>query len=573
MYNNSFSGNNTNKRLKIIFLVTILSFGAVANIFSVSLSSSSSSFAILKDAQALETKEYQSTSNIQKDDDIICNNFNLNANGLNNDDISESLKDQLKTNLAQTTEEIEGKDFDNSNTFGNDEKRFDSSDGDFAIICKNNNDNEQSIPTPPTPPTPPPEDDNVYVVWQDQSNGGDSDIFFRVSNDNGQTFEPPIDLSSNTGFSVGQQMIVSGNNVYVVWADESNGGDFDIFFRVSHDNGQTFEPPIDLSSNTAFSFSPQIIVSGNNVFVVWQDLSNGGDPDIFFRVSNDNGQTFEPPIDLSSNTGTSEGPQMIVSGNNVYVVWMDTSNGGDLDIFFRVSNDNGQTFEPPIDLSSNTGLSRFPQMIVSGNNVYVVWQDTSNGGDDDIFFRVSNDNGQTFEPPIDLSSNTGGSFGQQMIVSGNNVYVAWMDTSNGGDNDIFFRVSNDNGQTFEPPIDLSSNTGQSFTQQMIVSGNNIYVVWQDTSNGPDVDIFFRVSNDNGQTFEPIIDLSNNTGESDGQQMIVSGNNVYVVWTDNSNGPDRDIFFRVSNDNGQTFEPPLDISSNTGDSASPKMIVQ
>ena len=48
--------------------------------------------------------------------------------------------------------------------------------------------------------------------------------------------------------------------------------------------------------------------------------------------------------------------------------------------------------------------------------------------------------------------------------------------------------------------------------------------------------------------------SNNAGQSSDQQMIVSGNNVYVVWLDNSNGDDSDIFFRVSDDNGQTFAP-------------------
>ena len=83
------------------------------------------------------------------------------------------------------------------------------------------------------------------------------------------------------------------------------------------------------------------------------------------------------------------------------------SNGPDADIFFRVSNDNGETFEPPIDLSSNNETSIFTQMVVSGNNVYFGWIDFSNGGDQDIFFRVSNDNGETFEPPIDLSSNNG----------------------------------------------------------------------------------------------------------------------------------------------------------------------
>jgi Collagen triple helix repeat (20 copies) len=423
---------------------------------------------------------------------------------------------------------------------------------------------------------------NVYVVWQDFSNGPDRDIFFRVSNDNGETFGPPIDLSSNTAFSSNQQILVSGSNVYVVWTDDSNGPDSDIFFRVSNDNGETFGPPIDLSSNNGTSFNSEMVVSSSNVYVVWQDTSNGPDADIFFRVSNDNGETFGPPIDLSSNTGFSTGKQILVSGSNVYVVWQDTSNGPDSDIFFRVSHDNGQTFGPPIDLSSNTAGSGTPQILVSGSNVYVVWQDFSNGPDADIFFRVSNDNGDTFQPPIDLSSNTAGSGDQQTVVSGSNVYVVWEDLSNGPDADIFFRVSNDNGETFGPPIDLSSNTEESRTTQLledshnnvlIVSGSNVYVVWQDTSNGPDRDIFFRVSHDNGQTFGPPIDLSSNTAFSDDQQMVVSGSNVYVVWEDLSNGPDSDIFFRVSNDNGETFGPPIDLSSNTGESVEQQMIVQ
>ena len=159
-------------------------------------------------------------------------------------------------------------------------------------------------------------------------------------------------------------MIVSGNNVYVVWQDPSNGPDFDIFFTVSSDNGQTFDQPTDLSNNDLDSEAQEMIVSGNNVYVVWTDYSNGNG-DILFTVSNDNGQTFvDPPINLSDNDGLSEAQQMIVSGNNVYVVWQDQSNV-EPDIFFTVSNDNGQTFvDPPTDLSDNDGQSRITQMIV-----------------------------------------------------------------------------------------------------------------------------------------------------------------------------------------------------------------
>jgi hypothetical protein len=72
------------------------------------------------------------------------------------------------------------------------------------------------------------------------------------------------------------------------------------------------EPFIDLSNNDRNSSFPLIAVSGNNVYVVWEDTTNGGDSYIFFRVSHDNGDTFEPFIDLSDNDGVSDNPQISI---------------------------------------------------------------------------------------------------------------------------------------------------------------------------------------------------------------------------------------------------------------------
>ncbi|MGB9169659.1 MAG: sialidase family protein [Nitrososphaeraceae archaeon] len=393
------------------------------------------------------------------DQTIECIDNNVNINGIDVTKLSSPNHRDL-INELQSTESEDGEPQHNAlvNNLNLDKN--------LVNICANLNLNDQTLIVEQPPGAGA---ENIYVLWIDESNGGDEDIFFTVSNDNGQTFALPTDLSDNAGDSFEPQMIVSGNNVYVVWLDESTGGETNIFFTVSNDNGQTFDPPTDLSKNASFSENQQMIVSGNNVYVVWRDESNGGDTDILFTVSNDNGQTFvDPPIDLSNNDEGSSGQQMIVSGNNVYVVWQDEGNGPDRDIFFTVSNDNGQTFDPPIDLSNNAEDSFGQQMIVSGNNVYVVWGDVSNGGDEDIFFTVSNDNGQTFvDPPTDLSNNPGGTGHQQMIVSGNNVYVVWQNSGN--DDDIFFTVSNDNGQTFvDPPIDLSKNDDNSENPQMIV---------------------------------------------------------------------------------------------------------
>jgi hypothetical protein len=452
----------------------------------------------------------------------------------------------------------------------------------------------------------------VYVAWEDDTSGN-NEILFRVSNDNGRTFEPVINLSNNIGDSINPRMIVSGNNVYVVWEDSSNDGDRDIFFRASHDNGETFESIIDLSNNAGASSNPNIAISGSNIYVGWKDglallfrashdngetfdpvitlgILESGSPTILvsgtnvyvawpegdderslaFRASHDNGETFDPVINLSPSDDISNF-KIIVSGNNVYVVVVDLGRTGD-DVYFRVSNDNGRSFGPVINLSNNPGISSFPDMAVSGNNVYVVWGDVSSGGDRDIFFRASHDNGKTFEKVINLSHNDGGSSMPQILVSRHNVYVVWEGTNNGGDKDIFFRASTDKGKKFEDIIDLSKNVGTSQDPQIALHRNNVYVIWIEENEPADPDIFFRASNNNGERFKPVIDLSNNDGDSDLPNLVVSRHNVYVAWRDTSNGGDTDIFFRASNNNGERFKPVIDLSNNDGDAGEPVMLV-
>lgn len=65
--------------------------------------------------------------------------------------------------------------------------------------------------------------------------------------------------------------------------------------------------------------------------------------------------------------------------------------------------------------------------------------------------------------------------------------------------------------------------------------------------------------DGGQTFEDTINLSNSsTTRSERAQLAADGNNVYVTWWEE---PGREPIFRSSNDNGETFGPPLKLTSN------------
>ena len=284
---------------------------------------------------------------------------------------------------------------------------------------------------------------------------------------------------------------------------------------MSNNNGTSFGTPINLSNNVGGSLVPQIATSGSNVYVTWQD-STPGNADIFFAASNNNGTSFGTPINLSNNVGGSGGPQIAASGNNVYVTWVD-STPGNPDIFFAVSNNNGTSFGTPINLSNNAGSSTNPQIAASGNNVYVVWYDNT-PGNDDIFVRVSNNNGTSFGTPINLSNNAGGSLFPQIAASGNNVYVTWID-STPGNFDIFFAASNNNGTSFGTPINLSNNAGGSFNPQIAASGNNVYVTWQGQTPG-NFDIFYTTNNQPFGGFGTPINISNNPGNSQVPQIAV-----------------------------------------------------
>src|SRR5262245_56877917 len=60
-------------------------------------------------------------------------------------------------------------------------------------------------------------------------------------------------------------------------------------------------------------------------------------------------------------------------------------------------------------------------------------------------------------------------------------------------------------------------------QVVIASGNNRFAVWQDSTPG-NYDIFLRRSTDNGVTWQPTVNLSNNPGPSIDPQVTVSGAN-------------------------------------------------
>ncbi|HYL66811.1 MAG TPA: hypothetical protein VEU72_06620 [Nitrosopumilaceae archaeon] len=378
-------------------------------------------------------------------------------------------------------------------------------------------------------------------------------------------FSTPINISPDQGDSILPQMAVSGNNVYVIWDDNSTGK-YGILFTKSNDGGTTFGTLVDISRGIGTSGSPQFAVSGNDVYAVWQAKTTGN-YQIIFAKSTDGGATFSIPGNLSNSTGDSSYPKIAISGNNIYIVWSYTATNKDYDVLFTKSTDGGVTFSTPVNISNNLGDSGLPQMVVSGNNVYVTWE--NNGlGNFEVFVAKSTDNGNTFAIPVNISNNAAPSGAPKIAASGNNVYVVWMDKTP-ENYDIFVAKSNDAGSTFGTPVNVSNTAKDSGYPQITMSGNNVYVVWTETILNKNYDVFFAKSNDGGSTFGTPINISNNMGPS-GWALVDASNNIYVVWEDSTTG-NYDILIAKSNDGGSTFGTPVNVSNTTEDSAFKQMV--
>jgi hypothetical protein len=381
---------------------------------------------------------------------------------------------------------------------------------------------------------------NVYLIWTDDTTGN-KDIYFKRSVDNGTTFGSTENLSNNPGNSTNAQIALSQDNVYLVWSDDTSGNG-DIYFKRSVDNGTTFGSTENLSlNNTSLSSGPQVSTSGNNVYVVWQDIASGKDA-IFYRHSNDTGVTFRGVRELSKtlsvNGESALYPRISIIGNNVYVVWQDQVSGNN-EVFLRGSNDGGNKFTGIKNLSrNNTGDSITPRIATSGNNVFVVWTD-SEPGKAQIYSRASTDNAAKFGGIKNVSWSSGRSYDPQITVGGNSsLYIMWEDTSfRKFTFDLILRASSDMANTFQDKVNLGRYVGEiSDYGQIVAYGNNIFVVWSDSPQyiyPPEYKIFLEISRDNAKSFDDAINLSAGTGRSIDPQIAVSpiDKSGFIAWTE------------------------------------------
>jgi len=352
-------------------------------------------------------------------------------------------------------------------------------------------------------------------------------------------------LTQNEDDSVYPQISSSSENIYLVW-QESVGSygasNYDIFFKKSNDSGETFGSPINLSNNTGFSEHPQIASVGNIIYIVWVDDSSG-EREIMFCKSSDNGKTFSNSTIVSQNSKGPNHVELAAEGQSVYIVWNSFDKEMRNIILLSKSDDAGKTFAELREIGL-ADMETFPKIAANADEYFVTW-DKENDKDTEILFIKGHKNynkmhNVTNQSKLNREGIDGGE--TQVAANADHLLISWTNNMPVDKKHVYIRNSINNGNDFGNIVRLSS-INSSNVENIIIDGNS-YIVWQDNIYG-NQDIFFTKSNMNGTRIDKPVNVSNNTGISECPSITVSRNEIHMVWEDDTTGNHEVLYKRLT----------------------------
>lgn len=350
----------------------------------------------------------------------------------------------------------------------------------------------------------------MSVATKDASAGTPgSQTFFTLSRDGGANWNNlPLtkNLSKSRGEAFGPSIAVfrpGKGKSYIVYHDDSRG--ITQSYIIDSKKGAKFKKPRNITPGAGAAFSPRVAVdSVGTVNVVWGDTTDGGKRVMFLR-STDESATFSQPRDISRSTAQAFDPEIAIDSNNaINVVWEDSAPGHNVIMFTR-SNDGGETFSDPLQISTNTDFAAEAHITVDNlNRLHVVWSEEVDG-DAQAFYARSTDGGQTFSVPVNVSDNRSSNVHKPVVTTFNDtVYVAYH-SEGGNRRQVFVLKSEDAGLSFSDQEQVSradNSKGRGHSPAIVVdSRGRLHIAWIDSSIvGNDEGVLFYSNSRNGRDF-------------------------------------------------------------------------
>jgi hypothetical protein len=288
--------------------------------------------------------------------------------------------------------------------------------------------------------------DNVYAIWADDSSGN-REVLFTRSLDKGISFESISNVSNNTSDSFNQEIAVFGDDVYVLWLDRGENGDTNILFRASADGGATFGNTVAISNNANEETFPKVAAYEGNVYIAWNvidetivDIGESENQGLFFVTSLDGGNNFGDIMTLNQENDFGE-LQVAAYNETVYVVAGGLHTVSANGLFFAASTDAGSSFSEPVIIDeSGTFVNPLNVEVDAYDDQfsYIAAQVSVSGNEEILLIEMD---GNDSTRVMNLSNNPKISECPSIAMAGDNIYVVWEDMTPGNHEILYAKGS------------------------------------------------------------------------------------------------------------------------------------
>ena len=335
---------------------------------------------------------------------------------------------------------------------------------------------------------------------------------------------------------------------------------------------------------------PRLAGKADTMFCVWEDERiQDHNPDIYLNSYDTSVGIWNGEKILTSHIPDyrRKNPDIAVrtSDGNLFVAFQLDSgdSAGDGDIEYVYSADNGVSWSPPLTICNDSGNQITPRISEDKSSgsplLYTVWEDQVTDDGDIFVSRYAS--GVWSATPFKISDGTNNRRQQSPDIatdSSGNVFVVWHDTRNNDDGEIYFSSflngASWNADNWSSNIRLNDDTPEyALTSPSITTGedNAIYVTWAErVSTGPatyDFQIQLGKSEDNGVTWSTtVVDRLQDASAGNNSYEVPtvgvdSDGKIYVVWMYDigQQAADGYLLTSISADGGNTWTTPKRIS--------------
>lgn len=300
------------------------------------------------------------------------------------------------------------------------------------------------------------EGSNVFVVWSDRRNGK-RDIYFNRSTDGGLTWRvADTRIGTDTAgaaHSHSPKICCRDGQLSVAWYDDRDDLNANaVYFSRSTDGGTTWlgaDVRVDHDQLNAGTASTVRICCGDrSICVVWSD-DRSGKRSVFANRSTDGGLTWGASDQrLNTNavgTGSANYPEVCCDGTTIGVVWRDSRSAIDA-VHFNGSTNAGATWLSEDKRVNETDAATdgnvvSPRICCEGDDMFVVWGQSRDGGTRNTYFNRSRDAGLSWlADDLRLESTDlalANSSRARICCDGARVHVVWKNGADGAD-DIYY---------------------------------------------------------------------------------------------------------------------------------------